>query len=309
MTGKSGTYTLSSLPAGSYTITPSDGVIQFTPKSRGVVVARNVTAVNFTDPLPVLKTGKIIYPCTNGICQKDLATGIEKTAVDLSATSEQPIILVPFKKSARVVYPSIKTDVNPLLVAPGDGDWITSLLPASTPQKVIWAAVNLTGAYKCMNPEEMFDVINTTQGGDIMVTPVFCWASNLNGIITQDIFIVKLNGKEEFIQVTNNKKWEYSPVFAGTDKNGNMRILFAQEKGTGSGDHGTILEQVVNMTNKNKPTLVGSPTVFAKNIIADTNYGRDISVNANYTAYFPRIQIADFTDFPVWQLLVFATKA
>lgn len=100
ITAADGTYTITGVPNGSYTITPSLSGFSFAPSSIGVTVSgANATGKNLTAYLPAAEEVKLVYDQVNNdvnyLCSADVNTGATATysyvagtlSVNVTATS------------------------------------------------------------------------------------------------------------------------------------------------------------------------------------------------------------------------------
>ncbi len=259
----SGAYCVTGLPDGTYTVAPSFGSTVFTPASQTVTVnGADVTGVNFTDPVPLLTSGKVMYPCPQAICVKDLASGTEGVAITDPTTGWQPVWLQAMRDGPNVVYNG--SNMGGLNFSP---------LATYNPTRVLPGTYLTTDCEAGTNAE--FDTANTTAVGDIVVFAAPC---SVPGSGTkQDIFIVQMNGSMKFIRVTNDPDNDRAPVFGGVNNSNNLVAVVWVNKTTGN-----LVERVVNITpGAPGSPLVGIPKVLAKGVVTDDM--RPLSVNLSYT--------------------------
>ena len=258
-TGTSGEYVLSGLPDGTYTVTPSYSGVPFTPASRSVTVSGSaIKGVDFSDPIPVLKTGTLIYPCLQAICEKDLANGAQKTALVTSATSggEQPSMVVPMR-GGDVAYDGYNM-VNGMSWSP------LSVYDQTT---VLYSG-QLTSHCGAATMLRSFDTAATAAAGKMAAFAAPCFYPGEE--VHTDIFLVKMDGSEDYIRVTDDADTEHSPVFGSVTEN-SVTVYYVD---TSTHD---LMEQVVNTKTAK---IVGEPTIFVKGVV-DTE--RALSVNKGYT--------------------------
>lgn len=255
-----GNYVLSGIVSGAYTVTPSIAGHTFTPASTPVIVnGANVSGVNFVELVPMLASGKLLYPCTSAICTKDLSIGVE--SVKWSAFNIQPTIIVPMRgASQRIAYGGANID-----------GILTLSLTTLAQRSVIPGGGFLAQNCSSATMERSFDTSSTDLFGDIAVIPSPCLYPGVP--LRTDIFAVKMNGSLFWLRVTDDASLKYSPVFGGQDPaTGRVTVLFFKESTS------EIWQQVIDPVNA--PSLVGTATIFANNAM---NGDRVMSVNATYT--------------------------
>ncbi len=260
VTNAFGNYAFSGLPNGTYTVTPSLVGHTFVPVSISVSVnGANVGGVNFVEPMLMLTTGKLLYPCQGAICTKDLSTGVE--SVVWGGFNIQPMIIAPFRgDSQRIAYGGANID----------GIWSLSLTTLAQTHAIPSGGI-LAPNCSSATSERSFDTSSTDLFGDVAVIPSAC---SYPGVpLRTDIFAVKMDGSLFWLRVTDDASLKYSPVFGGQDAaTGQVVVLFFKESTS------EIWRQVIDPVNA--PSLVGVPTLFANDAM---NGNRVMVVNAAYT--------------------------
>ncbi|HQU07885.1 MAG: hypothetical protein B7X04_02335 [Parcubacteria group bacterium 21-54-25] len=266
-TGASGAYTLSNLPDGTYTITPSDGSgTVFSPASKTVTVnGAGVAGVNFTAPTPPLTTGDILFPCLYAVCVENLATGTSNVLLqNPSVTAWQPLTIVPMRVGISIAYDGSN------LAGPS---WVSFLPGMPSPPRVFMNGGNMTPNCSAITDGRSFDTASVSGVGDIAVVTAPCSVPGVGN--KTDIFIVQMDGSGHYVRVTSDMDIERSPVFAGINlAKSQVTVLFVDTT------TGNIMKQVVDVSSTSTTTLVGAPTVFAKDAADDD---RALSVNLDYT--------------------------
>ncbi|MBI5078334.1 MAG: hypothetical protein HZB11_03180 [Candidatus Yonathbacteria bacterium] len=275
VTTSNGSYVLSGIPYGGavpYTITPSLAGYTFTPFNAPVVLnGADVTGVNFTTPVPMLTTGKILYPSypypALAIRLQDLSTGTTTTLWNGGVAYAERI--VPARAGNKVSF--MGSNLNGMIMS------------LSMPTGVL--SIGIPG-YPSLN-----QYCSTVPKGSFDVSPLGDYAVFSNGCVSadglvgyRDIFLVKMDGLlSSIIRVTDDYAMDYSPAFCGTDAvSGNVFVCFVSNK---SGMRG-VWKQAINPTSG---LLVG-PQVIVTNLTTDvmelkfySTENRTISVNADYT--------------------------
>ncbi len=86
-TDASGNYTLSGVPAGSYTLTPSKSGYSFSPASLSVTVSGNLSAQNFTaSPLTYSLSGRVATGSGTGLSGVTISDGARNGVTDATGT-------------------------------------------------------------------------------------------------------------------------------------------------------------------------------------------------------------------------------
>ncbi len=267
VTDASGNYVFSSVAQGNYTVTPSLAGHTFTPASASVSVsAANVPGVNFTEPIPVLATGKIFYSgedavlAANGgdgaIYSHDLAVG---TTTRLWGGYQCP------PGGCAVMFPDIIVPVRAVgsVVFKGSNIPCLAIMPLAT---MVETCVTPTGATSIA----VMGSFDATQNGDIVV---LAEGNSTGPAYKQNIVVYRTDGSWFYSFITNGPDIDSSPVFssAGGLTSTAVTVLFVR-------NHTEIRQQIVDMTTG---TPVGTSTVFATNVTEGAV--RAMSVNATYT--------------------------
>lgn len=291
ITGSSGSYVFSGVPNnGAYTVTPLLAGYTFTPASISFILnGGNVTGVNFTTPVPMLTTGKILYPCIGGICSQDLSTGIITmlwNGVNFcppgigGCADAYPDVIVPSRARNKIAF--MGSNLNGVMSL----SMSTGVVSADVPILINGGTFSTSLNQYCA----------TNQVGDFDISPLGEFAvfanhcNNPDGLPVEhrDIFIAKMDGTSSSastgsIRVTDDYAKDDSPAFCGTDAvNGNVFVCFVSNK---SGMRG-VWKQAVDMVSG---SLVG-PQILVTNVLtsimSNELYGtpkRMFSVNADYT--------------------------
>jgi len=82
VTGASGTYSLSGLPEGRYTVTAARSGYIFSPASRSVTLTSNVTGIDFTATLTTYSISGTVRQGTNGLSGVTVTAGVKSTTTD-----------------------------------------------------------------------------------------------------------------------------------------------------------------------------------------------------------------------------------
>ncbi len=262
-----GNYVLSNLAYGDYTVVPSLRGYQFAPVSTMVTVNAansNVTGINFTGTvtrIPMLATGKLIYPCPSAICAMDLSTGVE--SVVWGGFNIQPTIIVPFRgPDQRIAYTGFNID------------GISSLsLPTLVQTLAVSAGAILAPNCPSATMERSFDIGSMSVGDAALIPSPCSYPGEPN---RTDIFAVLMDGSLRWLRVTDDASRKYSPVFGGRDPmTGYVSVLYFKV------DTNDIWQQIINpAAPNNQPSLIGGPTLFANNAREGE---RVMSVNPDYT--------------------------
>lgn len=268
VTAANGSYTISGLANGSYTVTPSHTINPtFSPASRVVTVSgANVTGVNFTTPVPVRTTGKLLYPCKvdadYSFCSQDLSTntttklwgGYQCTPATCDLVYPDTIVPYRSQKSVAVIGGNIGGILGLSLPGYAQTGWIDGS-GTLAPDCFSWPADH---------PNVGYDI---SPQGDFAVIASSCSRT----VLKKDIFLVLMDGSNYWARVTDDVDADSQPVIGGVDTTtGYVTVLFVR--------NGTeIRKQVADPAND---LLVGSQTVIANNVMTGV---RSMSVNAAYT--------------------------
>ncbi len=278
VTDSGGNYLFAGVTNGAYTVTPSvAGNPTFTPANASVTVnGANVNSVNFTTPIPVLATGKLLYPCPMAICKKDLSTGVE--SVVWGAYNVYPDTIVPYRTGSNVAY--VGGNVGGIV-----GMSLSTLSNVGSISGMGMLATNCTSY-----PQGIFDI---SPLGDFVAIASYCTPIGLAA--RSDIFLVKTDGSLFWSRVTSDADIDYAPVIGGVDAvTGNVTVLYISEKSGVLGIWKQVVDPVADM-------LVGTQVLLANNIIDGAGsytypynliHGdRAMSVNSSYTqlAFMKRV--------------------
>ena len=261
-TDVNGNYSFAGLSSGSYTVTPSIAGYIFSPSSSAVIVnSANVASVNFT--VPMLATGKLLYPFDGGIYSMDLATS-ENTLLwrDYSFYQwmQYPEKIIPVRAGNIIAFQNS-----------GYGGIHLLNLTTQTRTQAVWSGIDWVPFCRSWAMGS-FDL---TQSGDAVVFSSEC--------SPRDIVLMKTDGTMYWTRITNDAASDSTPVIGSiADANGNLTIYFVSDK---NGEVG-IWQQSVNFASGD---LVGAQTLFASNVMVlgdvnNTNEGetRAISVSPAY---------------------------
>lgn len=266
ITDANGVFVLSGLPNGSYTITPSLAGHTFTPTSRVIMVNGASVAIDFVELVPMLRTGKLIYPCNGAICTKNLVTGAE--TVVWGAFNVQPSMIVPFRGvDQRIALGGYNFDRI-------EGDDIGGIYAISLVSPVPVRVIPSNGflAPNCLSAtmERSFDISVTSSFGDVAVIPSPCSYSGMP--LRTDIFAVKMDGSLHSIRITDDPFRKHSPVFGSWDGANRVSVLYFKP------DTGEIWEVIA--PNVGAPVPMGTPTLFESSAMDGE---RVMAVSPDYT--------------------------
>lgn len=253
VTKADGTYVLSGIPDGPYVITPSLAGYTFTPSSTSVTVAdANVANVNFTAPIPVLATGKLLYSGAAGtglygLNVWDLALGRMTGFVTVYSTSSTTATVVSSHTGNKLAYRA------------GDGTSIYTFIP------------NVSTTYLVQTGGTEAPGYSTTTYGSFDVSSAWDYAvvtlANQQG--NKDIFIILTDGSYRYLQLTTDGVNSSPAIITSTDHNSALSVLYLK-------NGNEIWKQDVGAGG-----VISAPaTLFASSVVDGV---RPMSVNASYT--------------------------
>ena len=253
VTKADGTYVLSGIPDGPYVVTPSLAGYTFTPSSASVTVAdANVTNVNFTAPIPVLTTGKLLYNGTYGYPAGMYAIN----AWDLSlGRMVGPIggpVTAPF---GTVVSSHIG---NNLAYRAGDGTSIYTFIPNVSTTYLVQTGGTEAPGY----PTTTYGSFDVSASWDFVTV-------TLANQQSKDIFIILTDGSYRYLQLTTDGVNSSPVIITATDHNSALSVLYLK-------NGNEIWKQDVGAGG----AISAPATLFASNAVDGV---RPMSVNASYT--------------------------
>ena len=265
-----GNFSFAGLQNGTHTITPSGAGYAFSPVD-AVAIVSDADIANLNFVVPMLATGKLLYPCPQAICSKDLATGVE--TVLWGAYGAYPSKIVPVRNGQSVAFQE------------GNGIYLLSLATL-TAQQVVWGGIDWTPG--CSSEAQgRFDL---SQSGDAVVFSSEC--TPIGTPAKRDIVLMKTDGTMFWSRVTDDNASESSPIIGSAGGvNDHLASYFVSNKNGGY----DIWKQVVDLVNG---VLVGDQTLFVSDVVKDeTFFGLSvynkscISINAEYgqMAYMRRV--------------------
>ncbi|MDO8603969.1 MAG: Ig domain-containing protein [bacterium] len=265
-TATDGCWSLGGFVNNTYTATPTEASNPtFSPPSIQVTVnGMNVTDVDFTTPVPVRSTGKLLYPCQQAFCSMDLSTGTITTIWGGNqcwwdgCSIAYPDTIVPYRNSNSVAI--IGSNIQRI-----HGMYLPTLTQTGWVEGQGSLAPNCP-SWPADHPKVSFDI---SPQGDFAVMASNC--SPPGDVARKDIFIVLMDGSNYWARVTNDVEADSQPVIGGVDATtGYVTVLFVR--------NGTeIRKQVSDPAND---LLIGYQSIIASNVMTGV---RSMSVNAAYT--------------------------